>query len=61
MSDDRPALRAPRVTTTVTFHRDVWLWLREQAAEAALREGGQPSASAVLNRELRSLMQKKAT
>lgn len=59
MSDDiPPAMRAPRVTTTVTIKRDVWLWLREQAADAALRDGGKPSAGAVIERIVLPLIRK---
>ena len=59
MSDDLPAvMRAPKVTTTVTLKRDVWLWLRSAAADAALRDGGKPNAGAVIERLIQPLIKK---
>ncbi len=59
MSDDTPpAMRAPRVTTTVTLRREVWLWLRASAADAALREGGKPNAGAVIENLILPLIKK---
>lgn len=59
MSDDTPpVLRAPRVTTTVTLKREVWLWLRAQAADSALREGGKPNAGAEIEKLILPLIRK---
>jgi hypothetical protein len=59
LSDDLPpAMRAPRVTTTVTLKREVWLWLREQAADVALRDGGKPNAGSVIERLVSPLIRK---
>lgn len=55
MSDDTPGLRAPRVTTTVTLRRDVWQKLRDMAEDAALRDGGKPSASAIIETLVKSV------
>jgi hypothetical protein len=51
-------MRAPRVTTTVTLKREVWLWLREQAADVALRDGGKPNAGSVIERLVSPLIRK---
>lgn len=57
MSDDTPPiLRAPKVTTNMTFSRKVWTWLKAEAADRATREGGQPSMSAVLEDLVRERM-----
>lgn len=57
MSDDvPPAMRAPKVTTTVTFSRKVWTWLKAEAADRHVRDGGQPSMSAVLEEFVRERM-----
>lgn len=62
MSDDiPPALRAPIVKTTLVVRREQWLWLKAQAQDAALRDGGQPSMNAVLERLIRAEMQKNPT
>lgn len=55
MSDPQP-LRAPKVTTNMTFSRKVWVWLKVQAADRATRDGGQPSMSAVLEDLVREKM-----
>ncbi len=57
MSDDTPpVMRAPKVTTNITFSRSVWTWLKMQAADRATRDGGQPSMSAVLEALVRQRM-----
>lgn len=45
--------RYPRIVTTISISAAAWNWLREQAQEQALREGGRPSASAVIERLVR--------
>lgn len=54
MSDDIPVpMRAMKVKTCITFSRKVWTWLKAEAADRAVREGGQPSMSDVLDDLLR--------
>lgn len=56
MSVDVPpiaAARFPRVTTTICISKAAWRWLKAQAADAAERDGGKPSASAILENLIR--------
>jgi hypothetical protein len=48
-----PAARQPRVVTTISISVAAWNWLREQAQEEAARDGGKPSASAIIERLVR--------
>lgn len=60
MSDDTPtAMRAPKVTTNMTFTRSVWVWLKAQAADRAVRDGGKPSMSEVVEELAREKMGRK--
>ena len=57
MSDDTPpVMRCPKVTTTVTFSRQAWTWLKAEAADRTVRDGGQPSMSAILEALVRERM-----
>jgi hypothetical protein len=57
VSDDTPpVMRAPKVTTNITFSRSVWTWLKMQAADRATRDGGKPSMSEVLDELVRKRM-----
>ena len=59
MSDDIPAvMRAPKVTTNMTFSRKVWVWLKAEAADRAVRDGGKPSMSEVVEALAREKMGK---
>lgn len=42
--------RNPRHKTLVVLSRDVWVWLRAQAEDRALREGGRPNVSLEIER-----------
>lgn len=48
-----PAARQPRVVTTISISVAAWNWLRRKAQDEAARDGGRPSASAVLERLIR--------
>jgi hypothetical protein len=53
VSDDTPPImRAPKVTTNITLSRSVWTWLKMQAADRTVREGGQPSLAAVIEQTI---------
>jgi len=57
VSDDTPpVMRAPKVTTTVTFSRQAWTWLKAEAADRHVKDGGQPSMSAILEALVRERM-----
>jgi phosphohistidine phosphatase SixA len=50
--------RRPKVNTNMTLSRRAWEWLRQTAADRALREGHQPSMSAVVEELVRNEMAK---
>jgi hypothetical protein len=57
MSDDLPpAMRAPKITTNMTLSRKSWEWLKAQAADRSVRDGGQPSMAAVIEILIREKM-----
>jgi hypothetical protein len=53
-----PPPRRPKVNTNMTLSRRAWEWLRQTAADRALREGGQASMAAVVEQLVRNEMAK---
>ena len=48
-----PAARQPRIVTTISISVAAWNHLRQMAYDEAMRDGGRPNASAVLERLIR--------